>query len=1079
MERILKTLNFIISLFLTCSSNTFLYSQESISAPNLRGDIPTSPQAAAFVRLGEYKVNNQYGSPDISIPLFNIDCYGYKIPLTLRYEAQPLHPGYNYDVYGLGWMLSGNSCVIRTIKSQPDEYGDDNKKFRIEPNLHTYNFYDYKHKRSDYLDWINTELDTYKIILPTGRIIPFFMYYDKNLSGDGLKVDLLSIDKNVKVLCNTSNNTINSFTVIDEMGIKYVFDIAEKASNTFFNYNKAMANVSWLLSRIEIPGKEAIFYNYNNTIEINENQFREPILNITRLFQGIEKIDKNYFSFEDMIYCGYEPSNEQIVETHPQYDISIKQQQACNIYHIKLLKSISSNTGDYIQFSYSDDNRHIKAITRNVINKDNNQTFSQTYNFEINDQKLVKLTIGTKDPLVYKFDYTINRPGKETDHWGNWGESISPVDIGNFNVCVDNINVSEERMLKDYLKYTANHVILMDKKDGDIPQYFKLKLQSSLNGESRRSTPPDLHCVLSRIIYPNGGSTCFEFENHKFLTANSADGHLERDRTKQRIVEGGGFRIKNITNHDADGKMISMDEYLYGYTYDELGSIQIPFPVSATQDKKAHTGCGEAVVDPNVLTYMTYDYSTSTIPSGFREMITGCETDIAGFMYITNTRGLVKPWWWNARFSAINYRKLLEGRPAVVYPEITVIHKDTQSTCAILNKTVYNYNIYHNNDTSPYTYYLCNHENTPYTAYIESVKYDIKGTILMCDKHPEKYNQLASKTNYSYVGVAKDTYDWFKESSEEYTYYEYTKEKYDKEYNNAYAEAHCPFFKNHGLSISVGKDESFVHLSDFFSEVKDRMGSSKIASKKTKLFSRYTNSSNPDPITITEKYEYIYGDQIRKKIYYDIANKQDEYTYAGENQSEDATTKKMKQMNMLALPADASTIATSYMGQKKTAGYKIEYGIYGNNVYPNTLYEYNGKDMEKATEVVSYTEHGNPREVKDLKTGLHTTYLWGYNDRYMIAEIQGATYNEVKNYEGTLLSNPSISNLNNTLRSKFTNAMIQTWEYAPLKGVIAHTDVMGQTFKFYYDDLGRLIKETRFGSAEEIIKTYEYNFINN
>ena len=72
-------------------------------------DIPPSPQAVAFNRLGDYQVNNNYGMPDISIPLFEIDFHGYKIPLTLHYEASPLKPGYNYDVTGIGWTLSGNS----------------------------------------------------------------------------------------------------------------------------------------------------------------------------------------------------------------------------------------------------------------------------------------------------------------------------------------------------------------------------------------------------------------------------------------------------------------------------------------------------------------------------------------------------------------------------------------------------------------------------------------------------------------------------------------------------------------------------------------------------------------------------------------------------------------------------------------------------------------------------------------------------------------------------------------------------------------------------------------------------------
>lgn len=50
--------------------------------------LPTSPQAEAFRRIGEYTVNNSSGMPDIHIPLYRIEHCGYSIPLDLRYIAR-------------------------------------------------------------------------------------------------------------------------------------------------------------------------------------------------------------------------------------------------------------------------------------------------------------------------------------------------------------------------------------------------------------------------------------------------------------------------------------------------------------------------------------------------------------------------------------------------------------------------------------------------------------------------------------------------------------------------------------------------------------------------------------------------------------------------------------------------------------------------------------------------------------------------------------------------------------------------------------------------------------------------------
>ena len=67
---------------------------DSINVPRLRDanttllpQVATSSQAEAFQKVGDYTVNNSSGMPDISIPLYEIDHCGYKIPLMLRYIA--------------------------------------------------------------------------------------------------------------------------------------------------------------------------------------------------------------------------------------------------------------------------------------------------------------------------------------------------------------------------------------------------------------------------------------------------------------------------------------------------------------------------------------------------------------------------------------------------------------------------------------------------------------------------------------------------------------------------------------------------------------------------------------------------------------------------------------------------------------------------------------------------------------------------------------------------------------------------------------------------------------------------------
>ena len=213
----------------------FLLSVADITAQNISPEVipdtPPSPQAVAFNRLGDYQLNNNYGMPDISIPLFEIDHHGYKIPLTLHYEAIPMKPGYNYDVTGFGWTLSGNSCVSRTIKGRADENGRFNNPFALDPfNNSTGQAKKYMDYANE-LDNMNFQYDSYNNVLPSGRNIPFFMY----MSGNSMRYELLNMDREVIISCTYTSQSIDSFTVTEENGVTYHFTIADKASNGFEN----------------------------------------------------------------------------------------------------------------------------------------------------------------------------------------------------------------------------------------------------------------------------------------------------------------------------------------------------------------------------------------------------------------------------------------------------------------------------------------------------------------------------------------------------------------------------------------------------------------------------------------------------------------------------------------------------------------------------------------------------------------------------------------------------------------------------------------------------------------------------
>lgn len=91
-----------------------IYSQ---SIPTI---LPPSPQTKELNKYVDFPVDLNSGIPEISIPLYVIKTKGLDIPITLSYHASGIKHGQDDGDVGLGWSLSCNYRVSRTIYGQPD-----------------------------------------------------------------------------------------------------------------------------------------------------------------------------------------------------------------------------------------------------------------------------------------------------------------------------------------------------------------------------------------------------------------------------------------------------------------------------------------------------------------------------------------------------------------------------------------------------------------------------------------------------------------------------------------------------------------------------------------------------------------------------------------------------------------------------------------------------------------------------------------------------------------------------------------------------------------------------------------------
>lgn len=125
-------------------------------------------------------------------------------------------------------------------------------------------------------------------------------------------------------------------------------------------------------------------------------------------------------------------------------------------------------------------------------------------------------------------------------------------------------------------------------------------------------------------------------------------------------------------------------------------------------------------------------------------------------------------------------------------------------------------------------------------------------------------------------------------------------------------------------------------------------------------------------------------------------------------------------------------------------------------------------------------KYGNP--IVYIDHGIKTIMIWSHTGLNLVATIQNASYEEVKNALGKApedvseMSKPSMSL--DILRSKLSKALIYTYEYDNRQNLISKTEPNGLIHLYSYDASDRLVQEQRkYNNKIETLKTYKYNYV--
>jgi hypothetical protein len=477
---------FTTSLTWLCLLVTFV-----IRAQELPEIIPPSPTVANLMQFEEVPISYYTGQPNINIPIYSKNISSnLSLDISLSYNTQGIKINNRSSWVGTGWSLNAGGVISRTVRGIPDEYIRNSGLITGEGVLHNDDFWNYQNlsysQQQEFLwnsggapgDKYDYELDLYQfnIMGATGRFIIV-------KEAGQLVAKLLSKNQTIKIELDYDNNSasptyfaINKFTVIDNQGHRFIFDVKETSDSApftaiqYFDNTEYIAGASddfssinaWHLSIVENSnGEELVTFNYQTSGEgyvgsVSRTDAR-PVFAYSEnlLWNQIMHINYNATSFKPRKVYAYHNIN------------TISQK----------LQSIDFRDGTSINFEL-----YNKSVITHPETNGHVLEYIKIKNFNQSDNK------------VYKFNYGLS--GRL------WLTSVDEIAGGNTHPYQFEYN--EEQQLPNF-----DTVSLTD----DWGYYKGASLSGCgivIPSQSVITTG-----LLNKIIYPTGGSKEFEFERHQ------------------------------------------------------------------------------------------------------------------------------------------------------------------------------------------------------------------------------------------------------------------------------------------------------------------------------------------------------------------------------------------------------------------------------------------------------------------------------------------------------------------------------------------------------------------------------------
>lgn len=1065
-------------------------------------DIIRSPQVADMIRYDNTPVALNSGRLDLNIPLLALEDPDFSFPVTACYNSAGFMPAKPEGSIGLDWSLSMGGVIYREVRGMADDLeGNDNMKgfLRLLKDKKSYNPQSVAANPSQYLSFVAGPVfkDTHIEATPDLYRFSFGEYsgyfsigYDGTVQvvsekGGSLKVDLSGYEY------FTTYNKATIIKITADNGYQYYFGGSKDNMEYSIRYTNNLGHASgiiypsaFFLYKVVAPNGRSLDISYkkipndynNYPLKImDEQNYKNELKNYTINFSftgffslvsytGNVVQTSNGFNVEDGRRGAYE---------YTLTKIALIDEVTCGAQKMKFYyspRAVGQERFKDVAFTLSSRcGAMLDSINVQYQNKPVKRVKFQ-YSYSSGTYPAFFLTQLTMlDGGVYKFSYLgidqlPNPVTANTDYWNFFR-----------NRKVSDSLIPEITIYNNYdYKYTS------DVREPN-PEYCDVTL-------------------LGTITYPTGGSAQISYEPHTYSKKLDRTAATAFKPTLVNLKEdaiAGGARVKKINYYD-NNKFSKSIAYEYTnsktdrrssgtlYYYPKYFDIQKYMVIY--QDSKvflsqlakpAVTFCNVAL---NIPSYEQDHVRYSAVREVNVENTSGGNRVIAcSVAYDTPSLSRLTSWSVKKGIEYWEISGMKSGGDAIIYLKQNGV---TKKTLTIKDDNLVRY--------------VPDVEDGKYDIY--TIKNGVYGFVIKVYT-PAEYEGFYKETKFTDYSTNPDNFlddkVYCEVSGFTPSNYEYNSERMpqdrSKERGQILSENNYDRTNklvksvNYGYTSSSSQSVRYTYHVNSYNAFMQQLNKTYYypVQLRQKTQSTYGTSGNSNPMTHSETYTYNSDGYLSEFSTMDSSQKtvKHKYTYPADYSSESVYSS-MLSRNMRSYRIQQETYVNNTLREKIRNNYVLS----GSLPVLGNIQRGRGSTFSATLANYGYggNQQGRPMSVV-YRDGRKEVYLWSYNYGYIVAKIEGVTYDEVKNILGESFITSLASNSAPTeaaieqIRIKLLanvsisqRVLVTTYLYKPLVGMAHEIAPNGEKTSYSYNGNNQL--QMLRDHSGKIVEQYEYNY---